>query len=71
MGVLIKRLRDYQKGYIATGDGNSEIARLLGDAAYELEYMRDELCLRCGDYKMRHLGACNGCRWYDKPEDGT
>ena len=24
---------------------------------------RNELCLRCGSYKMRHLGACDGCRW--------
>ena len=24
---------------------------------------RNELCLRCGDYKQRHLGACDGCRW--------
>lgn len=24
---------------------------------------RNELCLRCGDYKNKHLGACDGCRW--------
>lgn len=24
---------------------------------------RNELCLKCGDYKQRHLGACDGCRW--------
>ena len=24
---------------------------------------RNELCLRCGDYRQRHLGACDGCRW--------
>ena len=24
---------------------------------------RNELCLRCGDYKQRYLGACDGCRW--------
>jgi len=24
---------------------------------------RNELCLRCGQYKEKHLGACNGCRW--------
>lgn len=26
---------------------------------------RNELCLRCGDYKMRHKGACEGCRWLE------
>lgn len=24
---------------------------------------RNELCLKCGDYKQRHNGACEGCRW--------
>lgn len=24
---------------------------------------RNELCLRCGQYRQRHLGACDGCRW--------
>ena len=23
----------------------------------------NELCLYCGRYKERHLGACDGCRW--------
>lgn len=27
---------------------------------------RNELCLYCGKYKERHLGACDGCRW--RPE---
>lgn len=26
---------------------------------------RNELCLRCGQYRERHLGACDGCRWRD------
>ena len=26
---------------------------------------RNELCLRCGQYKEAHLGACDGCRWKD------
>lgn len=29
----------------------------------ELRDCRNELCLKCGDYKQRHLGACDGCRW--------
>lgn len=27
---------------------------------------RNELCLRCGGYERRHLGACDGCRWRNK-----
>lgn len=29
----------------------------------ELRDCRNELCLKCGQYKQRHLGACDGCRW--------
>lgn len=23
----------------------------------------NELCLKCGNYREEHLGACDGCRW--------
>lgn len=23
----------------------------------------NELCYKCGAYRLEHLGACNGCRW--------
>lgn len=29
----------------------------------ELENCRNELCLKCGDYKMAHKGACDGCQY--------
>lgn len=29
----------------------------------DLRDCRNELCLKCGAYKERHLGACDGCRW--------
>ena len=38
---------------------NTELKRDLKDC-------RNELCLRCGDYKQRHLGACDGCRWREE-----
>ena len=31
----------------------------------ELRDCRNELCLRCGSYREKHLGACDGCRWRD------
>lgn len=31
----------------------------------ELKACRNELCLRCGEYKTAHLGSCDGCRWKD------
>jgi hypothetical protein len=27
----------------------------------ELKQCRNELCLRCGEYKMRHMGVCVDC----------
>lgn len=49
--------------------------RLKEDAADAVEELRrnlmdcrNELCLRCGDYKQSHLGACNGCRWQLTPQ---
>ena len=29
----------------------------------EFETCRNELCLKCGEYKNAHKGACDGCRW--------
>lgn len=29
----------------------------------DLKDCRNELCLKCGDYKQAHNGACDGCRW--------
>lgn len=27
--------------------------------------LKDEVCLRCGQYREAHNGACDGCRWKD------
>ena len=29
----------------------------------ELRDCRNELCLKCGQYKEAHKGACDGCRY--------
>ena len=29
----------------------------------DLNVIRNELCQRCGKYRMAHKGACDGCRW--------
>ena len=31
----------------------------------ELQSCRDELCLKCGSYRLAHLGACDHCRYKD------
>lgn len=35
----------------------------IADLKSELKDCRNELCLKCGNYKQKHLGACDGCRW--------
>jgi hypothetical protein len=37
----------------------------IADIKSELKDCRNELCLKCGNYKQKHLGACDGCRWRD------
>lgn len=31
--------------------------------AKEIDALRNELCLKCGNYTLAHDGACDGCRW--------
>lgn len=40
-----------------------ELTEKLRKCEAELNNCRDELCLKCGEYRNRHLGACNGCRY--------
>lgn len=44
-------------------DDLAEAADLIDAQAKEIEKLRNELCLKCGNYKLSHEGACNGCRW--------
>lgn len=30
-----------------------------------MKCQRNELCLKCGNYKEAHKGACDDCRWKD------
>lgn len=38
----------------------------LQNAIDERDELKNELCLHCGKYKNEHLGACNGCKWYEQ-----
>lgn len=50
---LIDSLRTLWGGLVAE---NRKLTRELRDC-------QNELCIKCGEYKERHNGACNGCRW--------
>ena len=55
MNIADELVKAYNDGY----------AQGRTDAQSELKLCRDELCLKCGEYKMAHKGACDGCRWKD------
>lgn len=43
-----------------------ELVITAGDVAGVESDLRDcvnELCLKCGQYRNEHLGACDDCRW--------
>ena len=44
-------------------DDLAEVADLIEAQAKEIYALRNELCLKCGNYTLAHKGACNGCRW--------
>ena len=48
---------------ITLGDDLAEAADRIEAQAKEIEALRNELCLKCGNYTLAHEGACNGCRW--------
>lgn len=48
---------------ITLGDDLTEAADRIEAQAKEINALRNELCLKCGNYTLAHEGACNGCRW--------
>ena len=40
-----------------------EAADLIEAQVKEIDALRNELCLKCGNYTLAHEGACNGCKW--------
>ena len=41
----------------------NEGADAIEELRTDLKDCRNELCLRCGQHKTKHLGSCEGCRW--------
>lgn len=41
----------------------AEAANLIEAQAKEINALRNELCLKYGNYTLAHDGACDGCRW--------
>lgn len=68
---LVNKLREHaewQRGNewetpITLGDDLTEAADRIEAQEKEIDALRNELCLKCGNYTLAHEGACNGCRW--------
>lgn len=68
---LVKALREHAEWAqanewetpITLGDDLTEAADRIEAQANEIEALRNELCLKCGNYTLAHEGACNGYRW--------
>lgn len=41
----------------------AKAADLIEAQEKQIDALRNELCLKCGNYTLAHEGACNGCRW--------
>lgn len=68
IGKTCLKLRDISKLPAIQRVGN-EAADLIDRLSDELKTCNNQLCLYCGQYKTRHLGSCNGCRWnMESPE---
>ena len=48
---------------ITLGADLAEAADRIEAQAKEIDALRNELCLKCGNYTLTHEGACDGCRW--------
>lgn len=48
---------------ITLRDDLAEAADRIEEQAKEIDALRNELCLKCGNYTLAHEGACIGCRW--------
>ena len=60
--LTIERLKMVKSVLMETYD---KMARERDKVKSDLKDCRNELCLRCGSYREKHLGACDGCRWKD------
>ena len=60
--LTIERLKMVKSVLMETYD---KMVRERDKVKSDLKDCRNELCLRCGSYREKHLGACDGCRWKD------
>lgn len=56
VNTILDQLQNLRECLVDTGAAYEKAVRDLKDC-------RNELCLRCGSYREKHLGACDGCRW--------
>ncbi len=60
--ALLAHLRECAKLDLSNNT-YSEAAAAIKSLMVDKKEAVNELCLKCGAYKQRHSGACDGCRW--------
>ena len=58
--LTIERLKMVKSVLMETYD---KMVRERDKVKSDLKDCRNELCLKCGNYREAHNGACDGCRW--------
>ena len=63
MNELDKVLEDIKQREIDMGIQLANLQADRDNIRSDLHDCVNELCLKCGQYREAHLGACDGCRW--------
>ena len=62
LGYLLIRAERYSERCVSERL-DPDYAKAITEMKSALKDCRNELCLKCGDYRMAHKGACDECRW--------
>ena len=63
MNALVQDLVNTPLDLPKTSGDLTELICIVDSTESDLKDCVNELCLKCGNYREEHLGACNGCRW--------
>jgi hypothetical protein len=63
LNALTKDLAKEQLDLAQTSGDLMEVICIVSESEDDLHDCVNELCLKCGQYRQEHLGACDGCRW--------
>ena len=60
---LLKELDDAKNGLLQVKECVTQMKCAYDITRSDMKDCVNELCLKCGQYKRAHEGACDDCRW--------